>query len=246
VIVCSTADGPAGGLFSPRRSPPRAVCWDGQADRSSAIRQVCGVVRVAAGDHRLVVRRPNLRHRSRPGARHGGGALDPAGGLCERLKLTATVVSYVSGIPGGNFAPSLFLRRGASAHHLRGYYRGNDGQPEPDDSADSNVIPVLRSIEAGVPATAVGCVDAAVCPGAGRVPSASSEFPRSVNFRTQQKVSDLGRHGQPEDGQPPSQHPLSAVLGQVGPVPGLQATRTCPPRATPSQPATPDRPRLNR
>ena len=69
---------------------------------------VRGAVRPGASRRSGVVsRRADLRHRLRPGARRWSRGTAQLPAYYAALKLLATVVSYVSGIPGGIFAPSL-------------------------------------------------------------------------------------------------------------------------------------------
>ena len=182
VVLCSVAGGLSGGLFSAalvrfaRGLPGRVGGW--LMRNPVVFAALCGLALAAIG--------------IASGGQTYGTGYEQARGMVEGtttlpasyvvLKFAATVISYISGIPGGLFAPSLsvgaglgrvagapdavgagrrgraaghggvFLRRGAGADHLRDHRDGDDRQPARDNSAAGDVVSGIRHIAAGVPA----------------------------------------------------------------------------------------------
>ncbi len=112
VALCGVAGGALGGGFSALLMPAR-VRHPGPG-RPLARPPAAAVRRAVRPRHRPArpaLGRRDLRHRLRPGARPRRG---PGGAAATffLLKLAATTVSYLSGIPGGIFAPSLAIGAG--------------------------------------------------------------------------------------------------------------------------------------
>ncbi len=129
VLACGVCGGLAGGCFSStlvwfaQRRPGR-----GRGARSAAIRwcsrRLCGLGIAVLG---IAERGRHVRNRLCPGARVGrlAGACVPDGFFA--LKFAASVLSYVSGIPGGIFAPSLAVGAGLG-HAIAAVYPGGAGR----------------------------------------------------------------------------------------------------------------------
>ena len=82
------------------------------ARRPVAFAVLCGLGVALCG---LVTGRRRLRHRLRGGPRHPARGRGRTAGFAP-LKFAATVLSSISGIPGGLFAPSLAVGAGLGAH----------------------------------------------------------------------------------------------------------------------------------